>query len=54
MRNHLLGQRNQAAGTQTVSWDGRAADGSRLSAGIYLARLRTSEGSPVVRIVRGL
>ena len=44
----------QAAGTQTISWDGTAGDGSRLSPGVYLARLRTAEGSPVVRIVRGL
>ena len=32
----------QAAGRQRVSWDGRRADGGRVPAGVYFARLAMS------------
>lgn len=34
-----------AAGTHTLTWDGRAADGRRLAAGVYFVRLTGAGGS---------
>ena len=43
---------DQPAGRASVTWDGRRDDGVRAAAGLYFARLSTSEGrSPVSRQV---
>src|SRR5262249_24002447 len=41
-----------SAGRRSVQWDGREADGRRVRAGVYFARLVTPQGSAVRRIVR--
>jgi len=41
-----------AAGRHTASWDGRAAGGERVAAGLYFARLITPQGAVARRIVR--
>ena len=41
------------AGPQSLRWDGRAASGARVSAGVYFVRLETAGGHwtrPVIRI----
>jgi hypothetical protein len=40
------------AGTRSVTWDGRHADGRAVAAGLYFARLTTPRGSAVQRIAR--
>ena len=39
-----------AAGPHALTWDVRAADGSRLPAGIYLVRLATPQGSAASKL----
>jgi len=40
------------AGRHSASWDGRAAGGERVAAGLYFARLTTQQGTVSRRIVR--
>ena len=40
------------AGPHTVAWDGRADDGTRAPAGLYLVRVRTAGGERTARLVR--
>jgi FlgD Ig-like domain/FIMAH domain len=40
------------AGEQSLAWDGTSLSGSRVPAGIYLARVTTREGSYSMRLVR--
>lgn len=39
-----------AAGTHTLTWDGRSADGRRLAAGVYLVRLAGPAGAVTARL----
>lgn len=41
----------RAAGRQTIAWDGRDANGARLPAGLYFARLRAGGEEAVQRVV---
>ena len=41
-----------ASGAHAWRWDGRAADGSRVTAGVYFARLVTAGGTRIERLVR--
>jgi photosystem II stability/assembly factor-like uncharacterized protein len=43
---------HRAAGDHRAAWDGRDADGQRVAAGVYLARLATSDGVATRRITR--
>ena len=47
-----LVQGDLPAGRHSASWDGRAAGGERVSAGLYFARLTTQQGTVSRRIVR--
>jgi len=47
-----LVQGDLPAGRHSASWDGVAAGGERVAAGLYFARLSTPQGSVSRRIVR--
>ena len=40
------------AGTRSVTWNGRHGDGQAVAAGLYFARLSTTRGSAVRRVIR--
>jgi flagellar hook assembly protein FlgD len=50
-RVRMLSERTLAAGVQNLSWDGRGDDGRAVTAGIYLIRVSTAEGTTTGRIV---
>jgi flagellar hook assembly protein FlgD len=46
-----LGEKLRQAGPHTMTWDGMDRQGRDLPSGVYLARVRTAEGSVARKIV---
>lgn len=46
-----LAQKPYGPGVHEVAWDGRYADGSTASSGVYFARIRTADGEDALKLV---
>ena len=51
-RLRSLAEESVEAGIHTRTWDGRAADGRKVAAGVYVVRLATDQGEQSLRLVK--